>query len=112
MKRELAKKHDLKKAGHTAVNALAVLSAVIAAVFLFICLTNIAPASRDESAFGSVVFASSDEAEPQPTQVPENNGNSGSGRYFITNTHIIISLVVAFALAVLIAVLQARKKFK
>ena len=51
--------------------------------------------------------------ETQEAQEAQNGEEeSGSGRYFVNKTHIIISCVVAFALAVLIAVLQANKKFK
>jgi hypothetical protein len=41
----------------------------------------------------------------------EGDANS-SGGFFFTRTHIIISCLVAFAIAVVIAVVQANKKFK
>ena len=48
-------------------------------------------------------------AEPAATAETQ---QKGKGRYFVTKTHIIISCVVAFGLAILIAVLQAKKRFK
>ena len=47
--------------------------------------------------------------EPAATSVAQ---QKGKGRYFVTKTHIIISCIVAFGLAILIAVLQAKKRFK
>ncbi|MBO5077554.1 MAG: hypothetical protein J5584_08180 [Clostridia bacterium] len=47
----------------------------------------------------------------EPAATPETQ-QKGKGRYFVTKTHIIISCVVAFGLAILIAVLQAKKRFK
>ena len=47
--------------------------------------------------------------EPAATSAAQ---QKGKGRYFVTKTHIIISCIVAFGLAILIAVLQAKKRFK
>jgi len=68
-----------------------------------------AAAERNAAQTGSTEAASETQAgETQNVQEQE----KGSGRYFINKTHIIISCLVAFALAVLIAILQANKKFK
>ena len=50
-------------------------------------------------------------AGPDATDAKQ-SGSNNSGKYFVNKTHIIISCLVAFALAVLIAVLQAKKRFK
>ena len=46
-------------------------------------------------------------------ETPENGSDTdSSGGYFITKKHIIISIAVSLGLAILIAVLEGRKKFK
>ena len=68
-----------------------------------------AAAERNAAQTGSTEAAL--EAQAEETQNGQEQ-EKGSGRYFINKTHIIISCLVAFALAVLIAILQANKKFK
>ena len=109
------------------------LAGVIASVLFAFCLFSV-PISSDNSIYperaGEVIVY--DRADPeavehtaeqtaQPEAVSEapadesqnsQDQKKSSGRYFINKTHIIISCLVAFALAVLIAILQANKKFK
>lgn len=75
-------------------------------------VTAIVPGSSEEPvATGET--AADPSAGPETTADPEPTGSqSSSGRYFITKTHIIISCIVAFSIAVIIAVVQANKKFK
>lgn len=61
-----------------------------------------------ESAGDAVQAATAGPAATDANQ----SGSNNSGKYFVNKTHIIISCLVAFALAVLIAVLQAKKRFK
>lgn len=112
---------------------LPALAGAIAAVLFTFCFLSSPASSGDSSYIGSAGISAvcaaevsetaeqADEEKDQPAApdaTKDDGSQSGqdqeksSGRYFINRTHIIISCVVAFALAVLIAVLQARKKFK
>ena len=69
------------------------------------------PATAERNAAQTESTEAASEAQAEETQNGQEQ-EKGSGRYFINKTHIIISCLVAFALAVLIAILQANKKFK
>ena len=101
-------KHD-----HSSLTMLfiIILSAVsVVSLVVRLLPTENSPFLQDQN---SVVYAAGSEGETDNSgQDTSNNGESGSGRYFINNTHIIISCLVALAIAIVIAVIQANKKFK
>ena len=67
------------------------------------------PQSSTAAASGAAGSTSDADASPAGD---ENGDSNNSGRFFVTKTHIIISCVVAFGIAVAIAVFQAKKRFK
>ena len=66
---------------------------------------------QSSAAAASGAAGSTADADTSPAG-DENDDSNNSGRFFVTKTHIIISCVVAFGIAVAIAVFQAKKRFK
>lgn len=102
----MAEKYD-NRAGNRRAKAVGRSMTALSFILLFMLLLS--PVSHicasDGTGSGAVSGGAVTE-DPEATPEPEGGG------FFITKTHIIISCVVAFGIAVVIAVVQANKRFK
>ncbi len=67
------------------------------------------PGTSPEATDNTAASPDTERASAAPSPEAEKKGN---GRFFVTKFHIIFSCVISLSIAILIAVLQARKRFK